>query len=98
MMQNQIILQGITSDQLLSKIEEIVKNNIEAQTQKLRKSKFSDKEYLEGKEVEELLNISAPTRYSWEKKGLFTRYKIAGQTRYKTSEILGALEKINNSQ
>lgn len=95
-MNNNIILQGISSKELILKIDEIIKVRIEELSTKLQKTKYSEIEYLTGKEVEDLLRISSPTRYSWEKKGLFSRYKIAGKVRYQTSEILSVLERIDN--
>lgn len=92
-MNNQILLQGITPDDFLSMIDTLIEKRINEQTHILRKSKYEGKPFLTGKEVDRMLSITPPTRYEWEKKGLFSRYKVSGRTRYKRTEIVDALIK-----
>lgn len=89
-----LILSPVPVKELLQSISDIVENKVSALLQADKELPFQDKEYLTGKEVELVLSISAPTRYEWEKKGLFSRYKISGRTRYKRSEIIQAFQKM----
>jgi len=93
-----LVLTSIPLDTILQAIndntERIVKSVIKEALQAERQLPFQDKEYLTGKEVDELLSITPPTRYDWEKKGLFSRYKMNDRTRYKRSEILAAFQKM----
>ena len=92
-MQKQILLQGLTPEEFLIKIDTLLSERINELTHILRKSKYEGKPYLTGKEVDRMLSITPPTRYEWEKKGLFSRYKVSGRTRYKRTEIVDALIK-----
>ena len=95
-MNNQILFQGITPNDFLSQIDLLIANRIDEKFQEQKETSLSDKKYITGAEVDDFFSITTPTRYAWEKKGLFSRYKIAGRTRYKTSEILGAFKRIEN--
>lgn len=93
-MMKDLILSPIPVHDLLKSISDIVEIKISEALKAEKELPFQDKEYLTGKEVQSVLSISAPTRYEWEKKGLFSRYKISGRTRYKRSEIIAAFQKM----
>ena len=52
-------------------------------------------EYITREQVSELLQISLPTVDSWTKKGKLIAYRIECTKRYKKSEVVAALVKVN---
>lgn len=53
-------------------------------------------EYLSVNETAELVGVTPFTIRSYTKKGILTRYRIGTRIRYKRSEVMNAIEKINN--
>lgn len=51
-----------------------------------------DNEYLTGKQVDQLLNISPPTRHKYANDSILKKHKIGGRVLYKKSEVLAALK------
>jgi excisionase family DNA binding protein len=86
----QILFTGITVNDLLLRIEQIVdaKISVFPQTQK------SQSDYISRKEVAKLLRISLPTLHDWTKLGLLKSYKLGTRVLYKESEVKEALEKV----
>ncbi len=56
----------------------------------------SDK-LLTREETSELLSISLTTLWSWTKKNILPAYRIGNKVRYKQSEVLSALQKMNTA-
>lgn len=54
-------------------------------------------ELMTRKEVSNLLGVSVVTVHNWGKKGIIKPYRIGNKVRYKRSEVLEALESINQS-
>jgi excisionase family DNA binding protein len=50
------------------------------------------------KEAEIILGVSYVTLYHWANKGLITKYKIGRLNKYKESELLASLSKINKKK
>lgn len=90
-MENNIILQGITVDQLLAKIDSIVNKSIKEKLESLKPPKAIT--YLDRKEVCRLLKISLPTLSSLTKDGAIISYRIGGRILYKLEDVEGALIK-----
>lgn len=88
---NTIILSGVTLNDLLSQIEQLLdsKIGVRHQTQENKQS-----EYLSRKEVAKLLKITLPTLHDWSKSGILKPYKIGTRVLYKQCEVKEALEKV----
>lgn len=52
-------------------------------------------EFLTIQEASDFLKVTKPTIYDYQRKGLFSFYKIQNRTLIKKSEIIEALEKVN---
>jgi Helix-turn-helix domain len=63
-----------------------------------KKEDLSAKEWLNSKETETLLKISAVTRWEWSKKGILNPHKIGSRLRYRKDEVLQALIKIESKK
>ena len=85
----QILLNGISVEQLLDRIEKVIQNKLDqGQIQQ-----SSQSEYLSRKQVSELLKVSLVTLHDWTKSGLILSYKIGNRVLFKPTEIEEALKK-----
>lgn len=91
-MDNIIICQGISIQDLLRKIDEIVEQRISEKLQHLQPRAKTD--YLSRSEVAELLKITLPTLHDWTKLGWLRSYKIGNRVLYKKNEIEESLERV----
>ena len=82
-----IILEGVTVNELLEKIESIIEKKLEIQMEKLVSEIAPDNRHLTRREVCELLRISPPTLLDWAKLGLVKSYRIGSRVLYKEREI-----------
>ena len=89
-MDNLIILQGITVDQLLSKLEAIVERKI-AESLNQNPARKTEK-YMTRKEVAEFLHISLPTLHDWTKMEWIKSYRIGSRVLFKSDEVEAALK------
>ena len=88
-MQTQTILFPEPSENFLKSIRQIVQEEI----QKLPKPQATNgTEFIKIIEVCEILKVSRPTIYDWEKRGFFHSYKINSRTFYNRQEILDYLQ------
>ncbi len=84
-MEQLIILQGITLDQLLTRIEALVEKQINEKIQKPEPLKTS--RHMSRNEVAEYLHISLPTLNEWTKLGWLRSYKMGNRVLYKSNEV-----------
>lgn len=90
-MSNGIILSGLTLNDLLEKIGEVIDNRLgKSVPHKLE----IQSDYLSRKEVANLLKITLPTLHDWTKQGILKSYRIGTRVLYKESEIKQTLEKV----
>ena len=89
-MENTIILQGITVDQLMAQIDAIVEKRL---NEKILELSPKTVKYLCRKEVCGILRISLPTLYKWTKAGYIVSYRIGRRIFYKSDEIEATLTK-----
>jgi excisionase family DNA binding protein len=82
-----IILEGVTMNELLEKIESIIEKKLEIQKKKLASEIVPNNRYLTRREVCELLRISPPTLHDWIKLGIIKSYKIGNRVLYKERQI-----------
>ncbi len=86
----QIILQGTTVDEFLTKLRDIVASTIEEKRQQPEHAPH----YLTRKETAERLNISLPTLNEHSKKGLIPSYRFGTRILYKEEDIEQALKEV----
>jgi excisionase family DNA binding protein len=86
----QVILSGVTLNELLSQIGQLIDSKIG--NPPLKENKQSG--YLSRKEVAKLLKITLPTLHDWTKLQYLKAYKIGTRVLYKESEVIETLEKV----
>lgn len=79
-----IILQGITEQELLDKIEIIIEKKLKEIVVQDTKEDFK---YLTRKDVSKLLHITLPTLHEWTKEGLIPSYRIGNRVLYRSNEV-----------
>lgn len=91
---NEVILSPIPLDTLRTLISESVKVEVE---------KFSslsnhpqETELITREQTSKILGISLPTLYSWTKLGILPSYRIGTRIRYKKSEVLDSVSKVES--
>jgi excisionase family DNA binding protein len=88
-MQN-LILSGVTLNDLLSRIEQLLDSKIGIQHQTTKEQSG----YLSRKEVAKLLKITLPTLHDWTKLNYLKAYKMGTRVLYKESEVIETLERV----
>lgn len=83
-----IILQGITEQELLNKIELIVESKLKELIKVEAKKEYT---FLTRKDVSKLLHITLPTLHEWTKQGIIPSYRIGNRVLYKSTEIEASL-------
>lgn len=86
----EILLNGVSLDGLLSRIEQIIDAKIGILPTKTEKQSG----YLSRKEVATLLKITLPTLHDWTKLGILKAYKIGARVLFKEAEVIATLEKV----
>jgi excisionase family DNA binding protein len=92
-MQEKIILDAISIENFLSKIDGLIQKRL---NEKFNAPKTRDEiTYMTRKEVARFLKISLPTLHDWTKLGMIPSYKIGTRVYYKTDEVSTALRRTN---
>jgi hypothetical protein len=79
-----IILQGLTTDQL----SEIIRESVRGEMQNLRAPKSnSETQFLTRREVLALLGIDSSTLWNWERAGYIRSFPFGGRKRYKQVDV-----------
>tara|TARA_R110001606_G_C15227324_1_gene634738 strand:- start:37 stop:333 length:297 start_codon:yes stop_codon:yes gene_type:complete len=86
-----IQIQGITAENLIGKIKEVVKDLIPKPQPQTKTDKL-----LTRKEVCAMLQISLVTCHNWTKQKILNPYRIGNKLRFKESEVLEALQSVNS--
>ena len=92
-----LILQGLSLDDLSSTIKSIVADEIQNALTTLTDSLPKDKtpEYLTRKETAEMLGVSLPTLHSYVKKGFISAQRVGEKTvRFKKEDVEKALNAV----
>ena len=87
----QILFTGLTPDDLLLRIEQIIDAKFSGRLQQIHE-KQSD--YLTRLEVSKLLKISLPTLNEWTKLGWLQSYKMGNRVLYKEEEVNKSLHQV----
>ena len=88
---NSIILSGVTLNDFLDKIGEVIDNRL---CKSVPHKQENQSDYLSRKEVSRLLKITLPTLHDWTKQGILKSYKIGTRVLYKETEVKQTLEKV----
>ena len=93
-MQNSILLQNLSTDQLTDLIGNVfdtkIKDLFQTQTAKTENDDLMTRE-----QVLELLKINASTLWHWQNKGKIIAYKFANKCYYKRSELMATITPLN---
>jgi excisionase family DNA binding protein len=88
-MQN-VILTPLSIEQLQNFINDAVKTGFEqTKTQEPERTNL-----LTRKQVCELLNITLPTLWEWQRNGTITAYKVGTRLRFKENEVMNTLQRV----
>jgi len=91
---NNIILQGINTDDLKKILREVLDEKPKLESSK--KDPGKKLAYLNRFEVAEMLKISLPTLNNWSKAGTVQSYRIGNRILYKLDEIEQAIQQVKN--
>ena len=84
-----IILQNVS----VSELQELISEAVKSQFSQIEKPE-PQPEFITRKKTAELLGISLPTLWAWTRDGKIPAYRIGTRVRYKKSEVLNSLNKI----
>ncbi|MDO5106427.1 helix-turn-helix domain-containing protein [Capnocytophaga sp.] len=88
-----IQIQGISAETLLGQIKEVVKELLPKSQPQVQNP---TERLMTRHEVANFLGVSLVTLHSWTKANILTAYRIGNKVRYKESEVLNALQQMNN--
>jgi len=91
--ENQIILQGTTSEKLVDLFDKKLKRQFEAFKKDLS-NQHSNDELLTRNQTCQFLQINSSTLWAWTNKGKVKAYGIANRRYYKRSELLQCLTEL----
>lgn len=92
-MKKGVLIDGITSNEIQQNFDKInEKLNLLSNNIVLKQ----EPELITRHETAKILQVSLSTLLNWRKAGIITPYRIGNKIRYKKSEILESLQKINS--
>ncbi|MCU7550962.1 helix-turn-helix domain-containing protein [Chitinophagaceae bacterium LB-8] len=99
-MSRNIILQGLTVNELENLIKKVVAEQRLTEVALLSKQVPSQKEttYLSRKQVSKKLNLSLPTLAKYSSEGLIPSYRIGKRILYREDEVIKALEVVQTQK
>lgn len=93
-MQNEIILNGISFEQLENSIKTIVQNEVQKIVSGLTPAPEPAPELITRKETAQILGISLPTLNDWTKTGIIPAQRIGTRIRYKRTDVYNSLKDV----
>ncbi|CAM1352385.1 helix-turn-helix domain-containing protein [Tenacibaculum insulae] len=88
-------IQGIEASELFAQFQKLHADLLEIRN---NANKSKEDKLLTRKQTAELLQISLVTLWSWRKEGIVQAYRIGNKIRYKESEIIKALQRVNSKK
>ncbi len=85
-----VLLSPISLNDLLTNVREIVKEELISE----RKNDLDSKEWLNSKEVKQLLKISDVTLWKYDRKGITEPHRIGKVKRYRKDQVLSVMTKM----
>ncbi|EKT4501000.1 helix-turn-helix domain-containing protein [Flavobacterium psychrophilum] len=93
-MQNSILLQNLSAEQLTDLIGNVFDTKFKA-FQENQNTQTANDDLMTREQVLELLQINASTLWHWQNKGRITVYKFANKCYYKRSELMATITPLN---
>jgi len=93
-MQNEIILNGISFDQLQDSFRTIVQNEVQKIVSGLTTPPEPSPELITRKQTAEILGISLPTLSAWTSTGIIPGQRIGTRIRYSRANVYASLKDI----
>lgn len=93
-MQNEIILNGISLDQLQDSFRTIVQTEVQKIVSNLTTPPEPAPDLITRKETKSILGISYPTLNEWTKNGIIPAHRIGTRIRYNRAEIYASLKNV----
>ncbi len=93
-MTNEIILSGISFEQLQDSFRTIVQNEVQKIVSGLTTATEPSPELITRKETAEILGISLPTLNSWTSTGIIPAQRIGTRIRYKRTDVYNSLKDV----
>lgn len=93
-MMNEILLNGISFDQLQESIKTIVSAELKNAVSELTTKREIEPELITRKETAEILGVSLPTLHEWTKKGVLPAKRIGSRIRYERTAVFDALKSV----
>jgi len=93
-MQNSILIQNVSTEQLTDLIGNVFDTKLKA-FQENQNTKTENDDLMTREQVLELLQINASTLWHWQNKGRITVYKFANKCYYKRSELMATITPLN---
>jgi excisionase family DNA binding protein len=91
---NEILLNGISLDQLQESIKTIVSAELKNAVSELSTKREIEPELITRKETAEILGVSLPTLHEWTKKGVLPAKRIGSRIRYERTAVYDALKSV----
>lgn len=93
-MENSILLQNLSTDQLTDLIGNVFDAKLK-DFQNSQNTKIENDDLMTREQVLELLQINASTLWHWQNKGRIIVYKFANKCYYKRSELMATITPLN---
>ena len=93
-MQTEILLNGISFEQLQNSIQTIVSNEVQRAVELLTPPADTTPELLTRKQTAQILGISLVTLNEWTKNGIIPAKRIGGSVRYEKQPVYDSLKDI----
>ena len=92
-MTNEIILNGISFEQLQDSIRTTVKNEVDRIIGNLPTPTITP-EFITRNETAKILGVSLPTLHTWTKNGTIPTQRIGTRIRYKRADVFNSLKEV----
>ena len=93
-MQNEIILSGISFEQLQDSFRTIVQNEVQKIISGLTPAPEPEPELITRKETAQILGVSLPTLNEWTKNGTLPAQRIGTRVRYNRANVYASLKNV----
>ena len=93
-MSTEILLNGISFEQLQNKIQEIISSEVQKAVELLTPPADTTPEFLTRRETAKILGISLVTLHEWTKNGTIPAKRIGTRIRYSKADVYNSLKEI----
>ncbi len=93
-MQHEIILNGISFDQLQDSFRTIVQTEVQKIASGITTNPEPSPEFITRNETAKILGVSLPTLHIWTKAGIIPAHRIGTRIRYKRTDVYNSLKNV----